>query len=189
MPRPRRFGGTNTPRTEEKITEPPTTISPARGRSSPAMERRVVVLPQPLGPSSVKSLPCGTSKLTSCAARMVWPCSPRYSVHRPATLSTGSCLLDSELAADPLGEHDEHEKGNDEHHAKRGELDVLPVLPQFPDEDRQHLGAGAVEQDRAGELADRHDHDVDPAGDEAGLEQRQDDPAEGGGPRRAAHRR
>ena len=52
------------------------------------MERKVVVFPQPLGPSSVKSLPCGTSKLTSCAARIVWPCSPTYSVQRPETVST-----------------------------------------------------------------------------------------------------
>src|SRR5262245_62340949 len=126
------------------------------------MERKVVVLPQPLGPRSVNSLPCGTSKLTSCAARMVWPCSPMYSVQSPETVST-SVLLDSELAAHPLGEHDEYEKRDDEHHAERRQLDVLPVLPQFPDQDRQHLVARAVEQDRAGKLANRDDHDVDPA--------------------------
>jgi hypothetical protein len=40
------------------------------------MERSVVVLPQPLGPSSVKSLPAGTSKDTSCAARTTCPRSP-----------------------------------------------------------------------------------------------------------------
>src|SRR5262245_7775000 len=148
MPRPRRFGGTNMPFPEEKIMAPPTVISPERGRSRPAIERKVVVFPQPLGPSSVKSLPCGTSKLTSCAARITWPRSPTYSVQRPVTFST-SRFLDTELAADPLGEHHENEKREDEHDAERGKLDVLPVLPQFPNEDRQHLGAGAVEQDRA----------------------------------------
>src|SRR5688572_9716450 len=111
------------------MVSPPTVISPDFGRSSPAIERNVVVLPQPLGPSSVKSLPCGTSKLTSCAARMVWPCSPTYSVHRPETVSTSS-FLDSELAADPLGDHHQHEQRDNEHHAERGELDVLPVLPE-----------------------------------------------------------
>src|SRR5688572_23973561 len=104
MPRPRRLGGTNTPLTEEKITAPPTTISPVRGRSRPAMERSVVVLPQPLGPSSVKSLPGGTSRLTSCAARMVLPCSSMYSVDKSLTLSTLG-LLDAEAAADPLRDH------------------------------------------------------------------------------------
>src|SRR5688572_31988407 len=169
------------------MTSPPTLISPARGRSRPAMERKVVVLPQPLGPSSVKSLPCGTSKLTSCAARMVWPRSPMYSVHRPATLSKLG-LLDSELAAYPLRDHHEHEERHDEHDAQRRELDVLAVFPELPDQDREHLRAGAVEQDRAGKLADRDDHDVDPARDQARLEQRQDDAPEGGCPGGAAHR-
>src|SRR6185503_12704632 len=151
------------------------------------MERSVVVLPQPLGPRSVKSLPCGTSKLTSCAARMVWPRSPMYSVQSPLTVST-LVLFDSEFAAHPLRDHHEDEERNDEHHAERRELDVLAVLPELPDEDREHLVAGTVEEDRARQLADRHDHDVDPAGDEPGLEQRQDDAAEGRRPGGAAHR-
>src|SRR5262245_8851341 len=111
------------------MSSPPTVISPERGRSSPAIERKVVVLPQPLGPSSVNSLPCGTSKLTSCAARMVWPCSPVYSVQSAETVST-SVLFDSELAAHPLGNHDQDEEGDDEHDPQRRELDVLSVLPQ-----------------------------------------------------------
>src|SRR5918999_5223769 len=109
MPRPRRFGGMKTSRFEENMTAPPTTISPARGRSSPAIERSVVVLPQPLGPSSVKSLPCGTSKLTSCAARMTLPCSSTYCVLRPVTVSTLGFLY-SELAADPLRDHHQDEQ-------------------------------------------------------------------------------
>src|ERR1700682_4072344 len=71
-------------------------------------------------------------------------------------------LFDAKLLAEPLGDHDEEEEREDEEHAKGGELDVLAVLPQLPDHDRDHLGAGAVEQDRARQLADRHDHDVDP---------------------------
>src|SRR5687767_15436434 len=126
------------------MTRSPTVISPERGRSRPAMERSVVVLPQPLGPSSVNSLPCGTSKLTSCAARIVWPRSPTYSVQRPATVSTLG-FLDSEPAADPLRDHHQDEERDDEHHAERRELDVLAVFPELPDEDRQHLVAGAVE--------------------------------------------
>src|ERR671919_1240137 len=121
MPRPRRFGGTNTPRTEEKITEPPTTISPARGRSRPAIERRVVVLPQPLGPSSVKSLPGGTSKLTSCAARTTLPRSSTYWVQSSLTVSTLG-LLDAEALADPLRHHHQDEERDDEHHAEGREL-------------------------------------------------------------------
>ena len=33
---------------------PPIAIDPCSGVSSPAMERRIVVLPQPLGPSSAR---------------------------------------------------------------------------------------------------------------------------------------
>src|SRR5438067_3602740 len=110
----------------------PTAISPRCGRSRPAIERSVVVLPQPLGPSSVKSLPCGTSNATSCAARIAWPRSPMYSVQRPFTVSN-SQLPDTEAPPDPLGGEHEHEKREDQHDAERGELDVLAVLPELPD--------------------------------------------------------
>ncbi len=58
----------------------PTAISPDLGRSRPAIERSVVVLPQPEGPSSVKNSPSGTSNVTFCAAFTGWPSSFRYSV-------------------------------------------------------------------------------------------------------------
>src|SRR5258706_11361919 len=128
-----------------------TAISPTRGFSSPAMERSVVVLPQPLGPRSVKSLPSGTVKVTSWAAFTISPLSLGYSVKRPSTLSMGS-FLHSEFLAQPLRHHHQHEEREDEEHAQGGELHVLAVLPQLPDHDRDHFGAGAVEQDRAGEL-------------------------------------
>src|SRR2546423_7322219 len=188
MPSPRRFGGTKTPRCAEYTISPPTEISPCRGLSRPAMERNVVVLPQPLGPRSVNSLPCGTSKATSCAARIAWPRSSIYSVHSPVTLNTLG-VLDAEFPANPLREQHEHEQTQDEHHAERRQLDVLPVLPQLPDQDRQDLGSRAVEQDRARQLADGNDHDIDPAGDQPRLEQRQDDAAEARRPARPAHRR
>ena len=50
------------------MTAPRTAISPDRGRSRPAIERSVVVLPHPLGPSRVKSRPSGTSNETSWTA-------------------------------------------------------------------------------------------------------------------------
>src|SRR5512142_1849772 len=135
MPKPRRLGATNTPFEDENTTRSFTAISPTRGRSRPAIERRVVVLPQPLGPSSVKSLPCGTVKVTSCAARTISPCSFGYSVKRPSTFSTVPLLsfLDAELPAQPLRDHHEGEEREDEHHPERRELDVLAVLPQLPD--------------------------------------------------------
>src|ERR1700704_1952175 len=160
---------------------PSTPISPDCGRSRSAIERKVVVLPQPLGPSSVKNSPLGTSKQTFCAALTAWPSSLVYSVYSASTLSTAGSLLilDAEFPADVLRQHHQDEQHQDEQNAERRELHVLAVLPQFPDHNRHHLGARAVEQDRARQLADRHDHDVDPARDQARLEQRQDDAVEG----------
>src|SRR5215470_19795422 len=63
-------------------------MSPATGRSRPAIERTVVVLPQPDGPSSVNSLPSGTSNETSCAAFTTVPLSLAYSVYSDLTFST-----------------------------------------------------------------------------------------------------
>src|ERR1700712_717629 len=60
---------------------------PPTGFSRPAIERSVVVLPQPLGPSSVNSLPSGTSNVTSWAAFTLAPFGPLYSVNRPCTFS------------------------------------------------------------------------------------------------------
>src|ERR1700716_2308423 len=88
MPKLRLLGATKIPLADEYMTLPATSISPALGRSSPAIERKVVVLPQPEGPSSVNSLPSGTSKLTSWAALTTVPRSPGYSVNSDLTLST-----------------------------------------------------------------------------------------------------
>src|SRR2546427_8201923 len=165
MPKPRRLGATKTFLVEEYTTRSPTLISPARGRSRPAIERRVVVLPQPLGPSRVNSFPSGTSNVTSCAARTIWPRSLGYSVKSPATFSTrfSGSLLDSEFPAQPLGEHHQDEEREDEQHAERRQLHVLAVLPQLPNGDRQDVGPRTVEQDRADAVADRDDHHVGPA--------------------------
>src|SRR5215468_6015680 len=88
MPKLRRFDGTEMPAADENTTFPLRLISPDFGTSRPAMERSVVVFPQPLGPSSVKSLPSGTSNETSWVARTAWPRSPGYSVHSDLTVST-----------------------------------------------------------------------------------------------------
>src|ERR1700704_5094265 len=133
MPNPRRLGATNTPLDEENTTRPFTEISPALGRSSPAIDRSVVVLPQPLGPSSVKRCPSSTVKVTSCAAFTTSPCGFGYSVNRPATLST--LFLQAIPRADPLRDHHQDEERQDEQHPQRRELQVLAVLPELPDDD------------------------------------------------------
>src|SRR5258707_13289133 len=75
MPRSRSRGGTRMPRSGEDTTCPAMLISPPVGRSSPATQRNVVVLPQPDGPSRTTISPAGTAKLTpSIAGRPIENC-------------------------------------------------------------------------------------------------------------------
>src|SRR5882724_9450894 len=68
MPILRRRGGTCSPRSGAATSSPPIEIMPAVGCSSPAMQRKVVVLPQPEGPSSTTISPAAMRKLTSSTA-------------------------------------------------------------------------------------------------------------------------
>src|SRR5258705_11904485 len=68
MPMPRSLGGTKMPCAVSHTTWSAMTILPASGRSSPARQRSVVVLPQPDGPSSVISLPVPIPMLMSSTA-------------------------------------------------------------------------------------------------------------------------
>src|ERR1700730_18780864 len=88
MPKLRLLGATKIRLADEYMTLPATSISPEVGRSRPAIERKVVVLPQPDGPSKVNSLPSGTSNETFCAAFTAAPRSLAYSVNSDLTLST-----------------------------------------------------------------------------------------------------
>src|SRR5258708_4008711 len=75
MPRSRKRGGTRIPRSGDDTRRPAMLISPPVGCSSPATQRRVVVLPQPEGPSSTTISPAGTAKLTpSIAGRPIENC-------------------------------------------------------------------------------------------------------------------
>src|SRR5438309_584238 len=131
--------------------------------SARASARRCCCPPESL----VASRSANSSSCTAVRTRSLG-----YSVNRPSTFSTlfSALFLDAEFPAQPLGGHHQDEESQDEKHAQGRELHVLAVLPQLPDGDRQNLGAWAVEQDRAGELADRDDHHVDPAGDQPGLQ-------------------
>src|SRR5215510_7621005 len=68
---PRSLGDTNTPLSTSHTVSPAMTILPASGRSRPARQRKVVVLPQPDGPSRVMSLPVSTPRLMSSTALTV----------------------------------------------------------------------------------------------------------------------
>src|SRR5581483_6440590 len=98
--------GTYVPAATDTRQRSPRKIEPPSGFSRPPMQRSVVVLHQPLGPSSVKNSPSAISRLRSATARVpVNPfCRPStLSITHPspehlATLSSfGTCVNDDEL--------------------------------------------------------------------------------------------
>src|SRR6266404_7152344 len=191
IPRPRWFAGTRVFVSDEKSTRPATEIVPLSGVSRPAIERSVVVLPQPDGPSSVKSSPSCTSSETSSTACTRPRASPFAAGNVFSRLRISSsanlCLLDADAGAELVGDRDEDDERADQHHAERRHLGLQAVAPLLPDNDREDFLARRVEQDRRADLAERDDQDVDPAGDETRREQRQHDPPECVPPAGAAH--
>src|SRR5258705_482675 len=96
MPMLRRSGGSPVTRCSPKW------ISPASGNSKPAMVLRVVVFPQPEGPSSAISSPSRTSRCRSSTATTL----PKRFV-RPLTAMTdidAENLLRRHLAVPPIEE-------------------------------------------------------------------------------------
>src|SRR6266702_3143877 len=166
MPNPRRLGATKTPFVEEYTTRSPTPISPARGRSSPAIERSVVVLPQPLGPSRVKSFPSGTSKLTSCAARTISPRSLGYSVNNPSTFSTPLSLLHAEFLPQPLGDHHVDPARDKPGLQERQDDAAKRRAPGGPAHRRRFLQFFVDLQHRSGVVAQPVGHETGDVGDE-----------------------
>src|SRR5712671_430608 len=104
MPRSRERGGTRMPRPGDDTTRPPMLISPDVGCSSPATQRKVVVLPQPDGPSSTTISPAGTAKLTpSMAGRPIANCLRKSVTSSVAVMiSTASWLRRSLPVAEGL---------------------------------------------------------------------------------------
>src|SRR5262249_49707559 len=139
VPRFRRFGGRDTRRGTEAPPRPRRVISPPSGRSSPATSRSVVVLPQPLGPSSVKTSPRRTSR----DARSTAGLGPKALLTSSSakTVSIGLDLLD-DGARDVLRLHDLGQVflGVDLHEFGVGRHCVLRVARLDPDAPGVGLG-------------------------------------------------
>src|ERR1700687_6030638 len=91
MPRSRSRGGTRMPRAGDDTRCPAMLISPDVGCSSPATQRKVVVLPQPDGPSRTTISPAGAAKLTpSIAGRPIANC-----LRRSVTSGVAAMMLPS----------------------------------------------------------------------------------------------
>src|SRR5476651_751817 len=100
MPMSRSRGGSRMPCAGDDTTRPAMLMVPAVGCSSPATQRKVVVLPQPEGPSSTTISPAGTLKLTpSTAGRPIANC-----LRRSLTLRAAVMILLSRLTSLPVTE-------------------------------------------------------------------------------------
>jgi hypothetical protein len=69
---------------------PPSSTVPRLARSSPARMRSSVLLPQPLGPTTVTNSPRATLKLTSCSATTSAPSFERKVLCRPSKRNAGT---------------------------------------------------------------------------------------------------
>src|SRR6185312_6275215 len=152
MPMSRWRGGSRMPCSGEDTTRPPMLMTPALGCSRPATQRKVVVLPQPDGPSSTTISPAGTAKLMpSTAGRPTENCLRRASTLSAAVMAPAPRALFS-LAViivpvpvlDPL-------------------LVQLHVVVHFRQPDLDHLGVEALRvigRDlERGEIAELFDHE------------------------------
>src|SRR5690348_5816234 len=106
----RRFSGGSAPFALES-TAPSMAIDPSLGRMKPAIMRKVVVLPQPEGPSSEMNSPAASDRLTPDTAGT----SPKR-LPRPLSCSfaTGSTSPQHEVAPDQAEAHRHQDDGGDE---------------------------------------------------------------------------
>src|SRR5665213_570234 len=89
MPMSRKRGGSRMPCAGDDTTRPAMLMVPAVGCSRPATQRKVVVLPQPEGPSRTTISPAGTAKLTpSIAGRPMENCLRRFVTSSVAVMSS-----------------------------------------------------------------------------------------------------
>src|SRR5215470_10183106 len=144
MPTDRCSTGTFTRALASNSVRLSTAITPSSGVSSPAMQRKVVVLPQPDGPSRVKNVPVSSAKLASRMPPAIWsvelskilvspstrnirtnPLRPRsYTLLRPTQRTGGRAPRDGV-------EHDrDHRHQHRPHQPERRKLGALTVAPE-----------------------------------------------------------
>src|SRR6266436_4917067 len=106
MPMSRSRGGTKMPRAGDDTRCPAMLISPEVGCSRPATQRKVVVLPQPDGPSRTTISPAGTTKLTpSIAGRPIENCLRRSVTSSVAVMVSLSSSSSSVRRSLPVAEN------------------------------------------------------------------------------------
>src|SRR5688572_15997493 len=117
-------------------------IRPWSGCSKPAMQRRVVVLPQPLGPSKETNSPGATVKETPPTAATPPKLFARFSTTRPAAADLVMKL--TPFVHEWLSDHQQGDREYDLETGQRRNLAELAVLLQVVHHHRKNLQAGGV---------------------------------------------
>src|SRR6266540_1566343 len=153
-------------------SRPPISTRPASTRSSPARQRRSVVLPQPDGPRRTTNSPSETSRFTSSTAAT----SPK-SLVTPWKRTSAMALLHHPPphVEEVLADHEDHDQGRGEQEETARE----PERQRRRVQHREHLRRQRPvpeRQDRRGEhLVPRDDEDEDRRRREPRQRERQDD--------------
>src|SRR5205085_11519460 len=120
-PQPRRSGGTSTPRAVSSHTSLHST-RPARGRESPAMTRRTVVLPAPEGPARASGAPAATSNPTpSASTRSINQLHGQEDGQRHRGEDGPECERRGEVCAEPLVDRQRRRLGDAAERAREHE--------------------------------------------------------------------
>src|SRR5262249_43657079 len=174
------------------MRRPAITTSPALAHSSPAIIRKVVVLPQPEGPSRHTTSPAATSRSTSRTATKL---PKRFVSWRRAMVDIGSALdrAESDATQQILLQGERHQDdGNEKERLDRGQkspapADVAADGLRHCDWHRPRLDAAQQEGEQ--ELVPGEDQSEHRSGRQARLHLRQADLEEDAAIRRAVQSR
>src|SRR6058998_2065817 len=131
-------------------------ISPASGRRKPAISRSSVVLPQPLGPSSVVNRPSGMSSDTAATAVTGPKCFVTASSSTWA-LSTDESREERPAPGEAPGGGDDEQGEGQKGGRQRGRGLQAVVPDQTEDRKGGDLGPRRDEEDRDAQVGDRAD--------------------------------
>src|SRR5215210_845328 len=137
------------------MRRPASTMSPPSGSYSPAISRRIVVLPHPEGPSKVVKLPRGTASETSSTAGGLAP--KRLVTPRSSTCASGTGDL---LQTDPPpgqegDDHDREHRQRDDRDGEGGRAAPVEVVDELEDRDRGDGRRRREQEDQDREGRDR----------------------------------
>src|SRR6266545_6462679 len=174
-------------------TRPPMRMSPPVISSRPATIRSAVVFPQPEGPTRTTNSPSAISRLKSRTAGVA----PKTLVTWTSSMAA-TALAPHRACREPEGDAalDEEEERDDRQRRQRGSRHErtplgAPQARERGEPDHQGLLLGAVEEHVGDdELVPGLDEGEDRGGDEAGADEREEDPHERAEARRPVdHRR